>query len=96
MSLTEKIPNLIKGQAPTLLNAELANKLINKLNAITNISVTRSSYDAVVIGSDGITITLKDYDENENETEINAETVGMWVCINGTAVNKNIYFEAQE
>ena len=94
MSLTEKIPNLIKGQAPTLLNAELANKLINKLNAITNISVTRSSYDAVVIGSDGITITLKDYDENE--TEINAETVSMFVCINGTAVNKNIYFEAQE
>ena len=96
MSLTEKIPNLIKGQAPTLLNAELANKLINKLNAITNISVTRSSYDAVVIGSDGITITLKDYDENENETEINAETVSMFVCINGTAVNKNIYFEAEE
>ena len=94
MSLTEKIPNLIKGQAPTLLNAELANKLINKLNAITNISVTRSSYDAVVIGSDGITITLKDYDENE--TEINAETVSMFVCINGTAVRKNIYFEAEE
>jgi len=94
MSLTEKIPNLIKGQAPTLLNAELANKLINKLNAITNISVTRSSYDAVVIGSDGITITLKDYDENENE--IDAETVSMFVCINGTAVRKNIYFEAEE
>ena len=96
MSLTEKIPNLIKGQAPTLLNAELANKLINKLNAITNISVTRSSYDAVVIGSDGITITLKDYDENENETEITGDTLSMWVCINGTAVNKNIYFEAEE
>ena len=60
MSLSEIIPNVQKGTAPTLLNSELANKLIDKINAMTNIKVTRSSYDAVVIGSDGITITLKD------------------------------------
>ncbi len=94
MSLSEIIPNVQKGTAPTLLNSELANKLIDKINAMTNIKVTRSSYDAVVIGSDGITITLKDYEENE--TEIDAETVSMFVCINGTAVRKNIYFEGEE
>ena len=93
MSLSEIIPNVSKGSAPTLLNTELANKLINKINAITNISVTRSSYDAVVIGSDGITITLKDYEDES--TDINADSVAMYVCINGTAVRKNIYFEAE-
>jgi hypothetical protein len=98
MSLAENIPNVLKGSAPTLLNAELANKVIDKINAMTNIKVTRSSYDAVLIGSDGITITLKDYDadENESSTDINADTVSMFVCINGTAVRKNIYFEAEE
>ena len=97
MSLSEIIPNVSKGSAPTLLNTDLANKLINKINAMTNIKVTRSSYDAVVIGSDGITITLKDYEaDEETGTDINADSVAMYVCINGTAVLKNIYIEAEE
>lgn len=95
MSLSEHIPNVTKGSAPSLLDTELANKLINKVNALTNIQVTRSSYDAVVIGSDGITITLKEPNEVVQASgDINADTIYMWVCINGDAVLKKIYVEA--
>ena len=97
MSLAEKIPNVRKGSAPSLLNAELANKLINKVNALTNITVTRSSYDSVVIGSDGITITLQEIPDEIESTGggfLNAEPVEMWVCINGEARREKIFIES--
>ena len=97
MSLNELIPNVQKGGSPTLLNADLANQLIDKVNALTNIKITRSSFDAVVIGSDGIIITLRETPEQDDSTvggdTLNGtQSVPMFVCVNGTATIKNILF----
>ena len=84
MSLTKKIPNVRKGTAPSLLNAELANMLIDKINKMTNIKISRGGQDAVYISDNEIMITLQ-------PQQIDAELVSFWVCINGEAVRKKFY-----
>ena len=98
MSLSEKIPNVQKGSSPTFLTTEFANKLIDKVNALGNIQITRGSFDSVAMGTDSVIITLREspeLDESTVEDTLNGtQSVAMYVCINGTATIKNILFLA--
>jgi hypothetical protein len=54
----DEITLVIKGQSPTLLHAGKANELIQAINALQNISISRGDRDQVIYSSDSIEITL--------------------------------------
>ena len=55
----KKIERLVKGATPTLLEAVKGNELIDRVNALANITIKAGTKDEVVYGSDGLAITYK-------------------------------------
>ena len=55
--MTWNIELVVKGQKPTLLEADKANELIKALRALSNISIKKGGKDEVVYSDDEITIT---------------------------------------
>jgi len=53
----DDIVDLIKGERPTLLEAEKGNELIKALNALRNITISRSQEDGVTYSDDEVAIT---------------------------------------
>ena len=70
MNQGEQINNVEKGRAPTLLHTELANKVINSLNALNNIKIIRSSEDKVHYSSEDVLIELKETSEEQKGLDI--------------------------
>lgn len=54
----DELTLVVKGQRPTLLEADKANELINAVKALQNITITRGDRDQVLYSSDNVTITL--------------------------------------
>ena len=54
--MTQKIRNVVVGQQPTLLHASLANKLIDRVNALGFITIEKGETDEVIYSEDGIKI----------------------------------------
>ena len=59
IQMIKKIANLLRGSAPTLLNTEKANELINCVNALQNIQVVEGNETRVDVGQDGIIIQVR-------------------------------------
>ena len=55
--MADSIALVIKGQQPTLLEADKANELIRAINALQNIRIIRSDRDEVVHGADEVVIS---------------------------------------
>ena len=85
-----KIPRVVKGQAPTLLEAEKANQIIDAVNALKNMKVVRSGEeDKFTVSSSNCILSLAEQEGGS----LDASSVEMWVCINGTAVKKKFFIE---
>ena len=55
--MPDPITLVIKGQRPTLLEADKANELIRAINALQNIKIVRGDRDEVVHGDDDVVIS---------------------------------------
>lgn len=49
---------MVKGQAPTLLEADVANQVVDLLNALMNMRINPAGGGKVVIGKDAIVIDI--------------------------------------
>ena len=94
------IENVIAGQTPSLLSAQKANELINALNALQNISIVYGENFSASYGSNGVVLTIPEPPEPTEITEVQESTGGgtitgeeytMYVCENGTPVQKTFY-----
>ena len=59
----DDIPALVKGERPTLLEAETGNEVVTAINTLGNISITRGYGNGdgeVIYDSDGVTIVVED------------------------------------
>lgn len=57
--MIKKIANLLRGSAPTLLNTDKANELINCVNALQNIQVIEGNETRVDVNQDGVIIQVR-------------------------------------
>ena len=55
----DDIPELVKGERPTLLEAEKGNEVINALNALRNLTITAGQVDEVKYADDEVAIVYK-------------------------------------
>lgn len=55
----DDIPELVKGERPTLLEAELGNEIIRSLNALRNITVNSGAVNNVLYYDDEVKIITK-------------------------------------
>ena len=55
----DEIPELVKGERPTLLEAETGNEVITALNALRNLTIASGTNDEVVYSGDEVAITYK-------------------------------------
>ena len=89
------ISYLVKGEAPTLLEADKGNQLIGLLNALANMKVVRGSKDGFDINYNGATLTIAEDDTSETDDEEEPDhtheeqTITLYVCENGIPVQKN-------
>ena len=71
-----KITRVTKGQRPTLLEASKANELIDKINALSNITIESGDQDIVYVNPDGVKIYYKGSDEEHEHTTPPPEPIG--------------------
>ena len=57
--MIKKIANLLRGSAPTLLDTEKANELINCVNSLQNIQIIEGNETRVDVGQNGIIIQVR-------------------------------------
>lgn len=102
------IKPLVKGETPTLLETDKGNELINVINALQNMQVVRGSSDNFQIGYNNAVLTIlardedgsieeEDQDEddsgNDNDHTHTVNTIQLWICENGTSVQKNFVIQ---
>jgi hypothetical protein len=58
MSYGDRIPNVYQGEVPSLLDATLANKLIDSINALNKIEVKKGDKNEVLYSRQGVTIFI--------------------------------------
>ena len=85
------INKVIKGSAPSLLQTEKANELINALNGLLDINAIEPLR---VVKDDSYKITLE-INEDALSQDLNLETLSVTICENGSPVVRNIYVEPQ-
>ncbi len=84
----ELIKRLVKGQTPTLLEADKGNEIIDAINALSRLRFRRGSKDAIYYSDNEIILQLK---EDTGGSDINATEFNMLVCVNGEAKLKTFY-----
>lgn len=83
------IKEVVKGSTPTLLEASKANEVIKALNSLLNITIEYSTDFDVTYGSNGVSITIPEPEEQTEVTqELAGDSYGLWVCENGIPVYK--------
>jgi len=63
--MTWDISKLVKGEAPTLIQAEKGNELIDALNKLGNMTIEAGDQDLVEYNSNGIAITYNKFGVGE-------------------------------
>ena len=84
-----KINELVKGQTPTLIEADKGNELIRAINALLNLTVRRGAKDQLIVSSHNAILELKA--DNSSGGEISGNEYNLLVCENGSAVQKTFY-----
>lgn len=95
----KKINQLKPGQTPTLLSAAKANELVDAINALQNITIDYGEYFNAAYGSNGVVLTIPEPPEPPEPTgtptpgETTGEEYTMYVCENGTPVQKTFLIQ---
>jgi len=55
----DPIPELVKGERPTLLEAELGNEVIDAVNVLGNITIEKGAEDEVQYSATGVKVIYK-------------------------------------
>ena len=79
LGVVNKIARVVKGERPTLLEAEKANELIDRLNALGAIEFRHGTRNEVIYAGDKIVITSKFPPDGWETKEIT-------ICEDGSAV----------
>jgi hypothetical protein len=79
------LDRLQKGKAPTLLNTEKGNELIDKVNALSSMKVVRGSSDKFDVSSSNSVLTLQEMPEGIGEE------IELWVCVDNVPKKLTFY-----
>lgn len=74
--MATKLQRLVKGQAPTLLDADRANELIDAVNGLIQSK-----------GSNGIKVIVEDSGRLDVSLDFNLDEIQTALCINGVLFN---------
>lgn len=98
MSSGKKIDLLVKGQAPSLLDTNKGNEVINAINALQDIQISYGESFNSYYGANGVKLTIPQPDETEaidgstgtiDTSEF--EEVTFYVAINGLPRRKTFF-----
>ena len=76
----DPIPGLVKGERPTLLEAELGNEVIDAVNVLGNITIEKGTKDEVQYSASGIKVIYKFPPDGWEEKTIT-------ICEDGSSVD---------
>ena len=92
----DKVPEVYQGEAPTLLDAELANKLIGAVNALQNMVIKDGASNKVIYSDYGITLQIEQAKGGSTSVTTTGggtegyEEMNVALCENGSVTTRTI------